>query len=776
MSARDKIVLLQGGAGGRKSAVMDELRRLATERLVRAATRTLDRGDDALFERAERANQSQSQEECFAAMRELRLQRRRVVARFRERLEEGFRRLAQGDLEGIARLEQTEPAELSLVDDHRLEEDVAVDSTGARLRGRHASLLGTLEARLEDLLEAERLPMQANPVHPHTIAVAFSLALADVQITLTPRLILYKLLERCLDNELPAVYKAMDERLERAGARGRRQVRNLGADSDSDSDASDTEPTQPEPVESPADTSDDEAGTSPEPSSGEEADGEVVELLERLIGRAKYGREPAAPGGASGGGPVSGGAAGGAAVGGGGPGGGPGGGGPGGGGGGGGAGAGGAVADARLVLRALTSLQEHILDQQEVDPDRIKAAVNAWLDEHGHATVLERSVDDVIDIVSMLFENILDDPRLAPALRVVIARLQVPVLKVALRDRRVFGQSDHPARCLINELADASTGWTQPAEPENDPLYSKMTAVVDRVVERFRDDVRVFDVALRDFRYFRERERERAEAIEERTRQAAEGNLKVEAAREAVQAEVEQRIDAQVPDVVRRLLEEAWFRVLFITAVREGREGEAWRHQVGVMDQLVWSVRPKSDAAERQRMLELMPRLLQDLREGLNAIMYNPYEMTQLFRELEAVHLKCLTPGAEPPVGSEGAVSATQSQTPSQAAEGPATNLSVWGDRPADDEDLARVRALSQGEWLDLRDQDPPVRAKLSARLNGGQRYVFVNRAGFRVAEYSAEDLARALREGDVMELADVVAFDHALERVIETLKEIHGP
>ncbi len=770
MSARDKIVLLQGGAGGRKPAVMDELRRLATERLVRAATRTLDRGDDALFERAERANQSQSQEECFAAMRELRLQRRRVVARFRERLEEGFRRLAQGDLDGLARLEQTEPAELSLVDDHRLEEDVAVDSTGARLRGRHASLLGTLEARLEDLLEAERLPMHANPVHPHTIAVAFSLALADVQITLTPRLILYKLLERCLDSELPAVYKAMDERLERAGARGRHQVRNLGADAD----AADAEPTQPESVESAADAGDEEAETGKEPPSGEEADGEVVELLERLIGRAKYGREPAAPGGGAAGGPVSGGAAGGAAAGGGGgPGGGPGGGGPGGGG----AGAGGAVADARLVLRALTSLQEHILDQQqEVDPDRIKAAVNAWLDEHGHATVLERSVDDVIDIVSMLFENILDDPRLAPALRVVIARLQVPVLKVALRDRRVFGQSEHPARCLINELADASTGWTQPAEPENDPLYSKMTAVVDRVVERYRDDVRVFDVALRDFRYFRERERERAEAIEERTRQAAEGNLKVEAAREAVQAEVEQRIDAQVPDVVRRLLEEAWFRVLFITAVREGREGDAWRHQVGVMDQLVWSVRPKSDAAERQRMLELMPRLLQDLREGLNAIMYNPYEMTQLFRELEAVHLKCLTPGAEPPVGNAGTAPVSQAQTSAQDAGGPAANRSVWGDRPADAEDLARVQALSRGEWFDLRDQDPPVRAKLSARLNGGQRYVFVNRAGFRVAEYSAEDLARALREGDVMELAEVVAFDHALERVIETLKEIHGP
>ncbi|WP_018717957.1 DUF1631 family protein [Arhodomonas aquaeolei] len=749
MNADDKVVYLRDGHRQRVSEVVQDLRHLATERLVRTATRTLDRSDDVLFERAERATEAETQEAYFQAMRELRLQRRLVVAHFRETLEWLFTGLARHrptPLRPRAGAGAADGEDLALMDDRRLEEEVAIESATTRLRGRHGVFVGSVDARLRDLLDIDDLPSDASPFHPHTVVLAFSLAMQDVDIALNPRLILYKLFERTLDLELPRVLKAVDAKLEAAGARADKRDRAEQPEDETPEETRDAaEPAQPTPPDAGDDDADDDRG--------------VAELLYRLMRRMKHQVRPAVvPGG--GGAP-------------GGPGGGSGsGGGPAAGPGGSGAGGvtGGGIADRRVVLRALSALQQEVLGSEETDPERIKARVNHWLDEHGHATALDASVDDVIDLVSMLFDNLLADPRLAPSLRVVIARLQIPVLRVALRDRKLFSQPEHPARRLINELAGAATGWTEPQDLDTDPLYCKVVEVVERVVTRYQDDVRVFDVALRDIRYFVEREQERARVIEQRTRQTAEGNLRVEIAREAVQSAVEERLGQQrVPAVVVRLLEEAWFRVLFITAVREGRESETWRRQLTVMDELLWSVRPKRDADERQRMLQLMPRLLQDLREGLNGIMYNPHEMTQLFRDLESVHLRCLTPG-EDPAGDEGA----DEPAPSRSAEAPAA-AAGWGQRPPDAEDMARVESLAVGSWFELRDHDPVVRAKLSARLDEGRRYVFVNRAGFRVAEYAAAEMARAVRDADVVELEEVAAFDQALERVIASLREIYA-
>lgn len=770
MNADDKVVYLRDGHRQRVSEVVQDLRHLATERLVRTATRTLDRSDDVLFERAERAAEADTQEAYFQAMRELRLQRRRVVAQFRETLEGLFSGLARhrpAPLRSRETAGDADSEDLTLMDDRRLEEAVAIESATTRLRGRHGVLVGSVNARLRHLLKLDELTSDASPFHPHTVVLAFSLAMQDVDIALNPRLILYKLFERTLDLELPRVLKAVDAKLEAAGARAdtedERAERPEGETPEETRDAA--EPAAPAPPEDPDGKDDD----------GADDERGVAELLYRLMRRMKHQARPAVSPGNGGGGwggagaeaaPGSGATAG-TGTGTGGPGGGDGAG-PGGGGA---AGAAGGVADRRVVLRALTALQQEVLDSEETDPDRIKAQVNHWLGEHGHATALEASVDDVIDLVSMLFDNLLADPRLAPSLRVVIARLQIPVLRVALRDRKLFSQPEHPARRLINELAGAATGWTEPQDLDTDPLYCKVTEVVERVVTRYQDDVRVFDVALRDIRYFVEREQERARVIEQRTRQTAEGNLRVEVAREAVQSEVEARLAEQrVPTVVVRLLEEAWFRVLFITAVREGRESESWRRQLTVMDELLWSVRPKRDADERQRMLQLMPRLLQDLREGLNGIMYNPHEMTQLFRDLESVHLRCLTPGEDPAgeeEGADGSASSRTAETSSSAA--------GWGQRPPDAEDMAWVESLGVGSWFELRDHDPVVRAKLSARLDEGRRYVFVNRAGFRVAEYAAAEMARAVRDAEVMELEEVAAFDQALERVIASLREIYA-
>src|SRR3546814_4455044 len=64
----------------------------------------------------------------------------------------------------------------------------------------------------------------------------------------------------------------------------------------------------------------------------------------------------------------------------------------------------------------------------------------------GKSRVVGEIDDDVINLVSMLFEFILDDRTLPDSLKALIGRLQIPLLKVAVLDKTFFSRGSHPAR------------------------------------------------------------------------------------------------------------------------------------------------------------------------------------------------------------------------------------------------------------------------------------------------------------------------------------------
>ena len=86
----------------------------------------------------------------------------------------------------------------------------------------------------------------------------------------------------------------------------------------------------------------------------------------------------------------------------------------------------------------------------------------------------------------------LEDRNLAAPIKGLIARLQIPILKVAMLDKSFFSKGGHPARKLLNEVANASLGWV-PSDPngdvERDPFYFKIETLVARIIDEFVDDV-----------------------------------------------------------------------------------------------------------------------------------------------------------------------------------------------------------------------------------------------------------------------------------------------
>jgi len=749
MAPSDNVVYLGAGRTGRSAvATLESLQRQAGEELQALLRRVFDEVDDAFFDRAERAGSDAEQSRYFAAMRQVRLGRPRIEERFAEAVGEGFAALTRPPAPAPA--PGADILDLELMDDTRVEEGVARDTASSRVRARASLALAQLCTRLDHLVAERSVDDSCNPLDPRQLADAFGEGVAELDVDIQPKLILYKLFEKQLLQGLPALCERANRLLAEAGVlpdmRGTAVVTR----------AQGPQPTSGAAAQTGGASSPAGGGTGGGESSAEE-DRELLGVLRELLAARKHGDGTPAHGGAQ--------------------------------------------AAAGEVSQALGEVQADLAAApRALDAGEIRAALGQVL---SGGREIGRAADDTIDIVSLLFDVILDDQRLSPSVKALIARLQIPVLRVALQDRSLFASRQHPARQLINELAHAAAGWTEPDDPARDGFYTRMAAVVDRVVDHRDQGPEVFAEALAEFRDYLEQERERARLIEERTRQAAEGQAKVEDARERVQGAIDARLPAEAPDVVRRLLQEAWYKVLFITAVKEGTESELWRQRVEVMERLVWSVQPKSDPAARKRMLSEMPGLLHDLREGLNAVMFNPHEMTRLFRELEAEHLDRLASPpesgapasrpadrvAEPPTdyradagpgagGIEGSASEADAAGGGvPAADGPASGEAA--EAPCDPDLLAaleRLRSVELGTWFELRDgEGRELRAKLSARLNRGRRFIFVNRAGFKLADREAEPLAEDFVGGRVAILDDDTLFDRALESVVTSLREMRA-
>src|SRR5690606_15462717 len=174
-----------------------------------------------------------------------------------------------------------------------------------------------------------------------------------------------------------------------------------------------------------------------------------------------------------------------------------------------------------------------------------------------------------------------DERDLDSEVRDTIGRLIVPFIKVALMDRRMFMQRSHPARRLLNSLAEACEG-NRGETPQERALLDKVRETVDRLLSEFNENVAIFEMLEEEFRAFIEQHRRRIELAERRAAEAQRGRERLEQARALAEAEIEARVAGrQVPPTADSVLRRYWAHHLTVTALRDGHESEKFRTAVG---------------------------------------------------------------------------------------------------------------------------------------------------------------------------------------------------
>lgn len=145
-------------------------------------------------------------------------------------------------------------------------------------------------------------------------------------------------------------------------------------------------------------------------------------------------------------------------------------------------------------------------------------------------TRLDPQDEDAIDLVGMLFDVMLDERELEGRSRKLIGRLVVPFVKVAMLDRRMFVQKTHPARKLLNSLAEACEGNTGESQAER-MLMAKVEEIIERLVAEFNENLAIFLTLEEEFREFLVQHRRRVEIAERRAAETQRGREKLEMAR-----------------------------------------------------------------------------------------------------------------------------------------------------------------------------------------------------------------------------------------------------
>jgi hypothetical protein len=464
-----------------------------------------------------------------------------------------------------------------------------------------------------------------------------------------------------------------------------------------------------------------------------------------------------------------------------------------------------------------------------------------------------------LDIVTMLFDQIFDDSKLPSAMKGLIGRLQIPMLKVAILDKAFFSKKTHPARKLLDVLGEVAIGL--PADfGTATPLYAKLEGLIQRLIDGFQDSIDIFDTLRVELEQAVAEENRRAEEESRATAQRIEQREKLEVAKAVAQNEIRLRAQSRpIPSAVLKFLAGHWVKLLLVAYAKHGADSEAYRTAVTTMDLLIWSVTPMQALEERRKLAGKLPGLLKRLNYGMQLVGMDEATRRSFFAKLMRCHTKVIngatpvarapavhavvTPAApasathaqadppaspealpvlidvapsldfsagisdasragalaSPPVNVAVPAEADADTEPAQAPPeftaviirnpfgegeieveeisledlpGNASPLPSQADNSGGDEYSRLANSLKEGDWVEFRDGDDlrrPARLSYISPLKG--TYLFVNRQGRKVGEYSVYQLARELRSGGAVVLDAVPLFDRAMTSLVGVLK-----
>ncbi|HVO89094.1 MAG TPA: DUF1631 family protein, partial [Casimicrobiaceae bacterium] len=371
-----------------------------------------------------------------------------------------------------------------------------------------------------------------------------------------------------------------------------------------------------------------------------------------------------------------------------------------------------------------------------------------------------------MDVIALLFDYVFRDPSIPDDMRELFGRLQVPIVKAALLDRAFFADRNHPARRLLDQLAEGAVGANS-NDVYKEQFTSTAAGIIDEVCRDFEVDVTVFEAAATKLTRFVEAERrETTAAIKPDVDEALQAENR-EKDHAEVQAQVRDRLAGlTVPFEIRSFAETIWTDYVTRLRVEHGPDSAPVETALRTLDDMLWSIVAKERTAQKARLTKMIPALVSGLRRAVTLLQVPAERATRFFDTLYGLHIAAIKPPPERKVAKpDGAAAGAQDTGEPTVPQGPPT----VSPPPINVHDY--VSEMAPGTWLRFETDRGALNARLSWISPLRTKYIFTSRSRSRAVVYSPEELAYALGAGRAALIVEPVPlFDRAVSAALDTL------
>lgn len=385
-----------------------------------------------------------------------------------------------------------------------------------------------------------------------------------------------------------------------------------------------------------------------------------------------------------------------------------------------------------------------------------------------------------VDIVATLFDFIFDDEAIADPIKVLIGRLQIPVLKVAMLDKSFFSSKAHPVRRLLDGVSRAAVRCG-PTVGHDNPLYGYISNIIDRLQSEFTQDTALFVTLCQELDDFLDQQEQAADVCALRAAPLVVAQEQHEIAVIAARQALAGWLQMPLPEGVSELLDNEW-RSLLVRHY-ENADDDAWNGALATVADLVASVQVQSEMKERKLLATRLPSLVRRIHEGLTLLAIPDGRRLFLVDSLFRVHAAVLRGAAPdtvtPKFSSAVDIPVAELEIANEhIEEGEASldriSIADATDPPAAELDQAiedQVAALHRGDWVEFTGAEGAIRYRLAWISPQRGILLFTNPDSPRALSVAPDALSIQIKRGEAMIVPIEPIFDRAVNRALETLK-----
>ena len=385
----------------------------------------------------------------------------------------------------------------------------------------------------------------------------------------------------------------------------------------------------------------------------------------------------------------------------------------------------------------LSNLQANALEvKEESQTVREKGTTESLLsrvkENLGQTGDIEKDIDDdqkvAIDVVDRFFLSMRNNPRLSQEAKGHLVKLEVPVLKVLLKDERFFEDHSSSVRAVMNRIAQLGAKGSR----LNPASKKKITGLVHKIVDEFEQDTQIFDYALGELDQLIERQNQLYVKNVERVAAAADGVYRIEQAKVAVAKALNQRCqNKKIPLAVKTLIDHGWKELLNLTYLQQGEDSKEWQNNLEIIDQLIEF---GENNGKQLDVKVVLPKIQEGLKHALgnSGVSHDVREQLKHLIEKQSnqQHPMVIADLQDVPVTEEDLVRRNINKS---------HELKPW---------IITVKSMPLGSWIKhQKGQDEVQYMRLVWIAKGYSKFVFVNHQGMKVIELGLFKFAGYLKD-----------------------------